>query len=78
MPINLDCIGNQKWAFDAVYTNLDTEFIRTCRQADLQIVSGFELFFYQGLDSFEFWTATKVDEHDVKRCVFKESGIDPS
>ena len=50
MPIDASYIGNQKWAFDAVYTPLDTSFLRTCRQA-IRVVNGFELFFYQGLES---------------------------
>jgi shikimate dehydrogenase len=78
MPINPACIGHQKWAFDAVYTPLDTEFLKTCRQANLRIVSGFELFFYQGLDSFEFWTEQKADEKDVREAFIRESGIDAS
>ncbi|MFZ9022627.1 MAG: shikimate dehydrogenase family protein [Litorivicinaceae bacterium] len=78
MPINPEYIGHQKWAFDAVYTPLDTEFLKTCRQANLRIVSGFELFFYQGLDSFEFWTEQKADEKDVREAFIRESGIDAS
>lgn len=77
-PINPEYIGHQKWAFDAVYTPLDTEFLKTCRQANLRIVSGFELFFYQGLDSFEFWTEQKADEKDVREAFIRESGIDAS
>jgi shikimate dehydrogenase len=61
-----------------VYTPLDTEFLKTCRQANLRIVSGFELFFYQGLDSFEFWTEQKADEKDVREAFIRESGIDAS
>ena len=78
MPLDASCIGNQKWAFDAVYTPLDTPFLRTCRQANLSVVSGFELFFYQGLESFEFWTGQSVDEHDVRDAFVNESGIDLS
>ena len=77
IPINPDCIGSQTWAFDAVYTPIDTEFLKACREANLQIVSGFELFFYQGLDSFEFWTASKVDEHDVKKAFLRDHDVDP-
>jgi len=76
MPINAKYIGHQKWAFDAVYTPLETEFLKTCREANLRIVSGFELFFYQGLDSFEFWTEQKADEKDVREAFILESKID--
>jgi len=76
LPINANYIGNQKWAFDAVYTPLETEFLKTCREKNLKIVSGFELFFYQGLDSFEFWTEQKANDKDVREAFIRKSGID--
>ena len=76
LPINANYIGSQKWAFDAVYTPLETEFLKTCRKTNLRIVSGFELFFYQGLDSFEFWTEQKANDKDVREAFIRESGID--
>ena len=75
VPIDLKYISGQTWAFDAVYTPLDTEFLKTCRAANLQVVSGFELFFYQGLDSFEFWTKQKADEKGVREAFIRQSGI---
>ncbi len=75
MPIDPKYVGSQKWAFDAVYTPLDTEFLKTCQKANLRIVSGFELFFYQGLDSFEFWTEQKTDEKNVRENFIRDSGI---
>jgi shikimate dehydrogenase len=76
LPINPNYIGSQTWAFDAVYTPLETEFLKTCRETNLKIVSGFELFFYQGLDSFEFWTEQKANDKDVREAFIRESGID--
>lgn len=76
MPINAKYIGNQKWAFDAVYTPVETEFLKTCREANLSIISGYELFFYQGMDSFEFWSEQKLDEKEVKEACIRVSGID--
>jgi shikimate dehydrogenase len=78
LPIEASLIGPQKWAFDAVYTPLQTEFIQECRRSEISIISGFELFFYQGLDSFEFWTGIEADEHRVRQAFLLESGIDPT
>lgn len=61
-PLAADCFGGQKWAFDAVYTPLDTEFLQAANQAGLKIVSGFDLFFYQGLDAFEIFTGEQVGD----------------
>lgn len=64
MPLAAELIQGQKWAFDAVYTPMDTEFLIEANKKGLQIVSGFDLFFYQGIDAFEIFTGQEVT--DVK------------
>ncbi|NVK41125.1 MAG: shikimate dehydrogenase [Oceanospirillaceae bacterium] len=61
-PIPAMLIGGQRWAFDAVYTPLDTEFLVQAHRQGLSIVSGFDLFIYQGLDAFEIFTDVKVED----------------
>jgi shikimate dehydrogenase len=61
-PVPARCIDRQRWAFDAVYTPLETEFLAAARAAGLEILSGYELFFYQGVDAFEIFTGIRVDE----------------
>jgi len=65
LPIDKAVIGHQSWAFDAVYTPLDTEFLQLCVRAGLGIVSGFDLFFYQALNAFEIFTGIEVDAVEV-------------
>lgn len=64
MPLAAELIQGQKWAFDAVYTPMDTEFLLEANKKGLQVVSGFDLFFYQGIDAFEIFTGQQVT--DVK------------
>lgn len=64
IPLDAALIGGQQWAFDAVYTPMDTEFLVEAHKKGLKIVSGFDLFFYQGIDAFEIFTGEKVT--DVK------------
>lgn len=54
-------IGGQQWAFDAVYTPLCTEFVSSCQDAGLTIISGFDLWLHQGLDAFEIFTSVKIE-----------------
>lgn len=61
-PLAADCFGGQSWAFDAVYTPMDTEFLKASNAAGLKIVSGFDLFFYQAIDAFEIFTGEKVGD----------------
>lgn len=62
LPLDPNLISNQTWCFDAVYTPLETEFLSACRDQGMTVISGFELFLYQGLDAFEFWTGVSTDE----------------
>lgn len=60
-------IGRQRWAFDAVYTPVETEFLIDCRSAGLEVVSGYELFFHQGVDAFHLFTGLEVDTATLRR-----------
>jgi shikimate dehydrogenase len=51
-------LGGQTWAFDAVYTPVETIFVRDARAAGLSILSGYELFFFQGVHAFQLFSGT--------------------
>ena len=65
-PLLPSLFGGQKWAFDAVYIPLDTEFLTCAKAAGLQLVSGFDLFFFQGIDAFEFFTRSQIEPGDAR------------
>ncbi len=65
-PLGPSLFGGQKWAFDAVYVPLDTEFLKASHAAGLDLVSGFDLFFYQGIDAFQFFVNSKVDPSEAR------------
>ncbi len=54
-------IRGQSWAFDAVYTPVETEFLANSRAAGLSIMSGYELFLHQGINAFRIFTGCEVD-----------------
>lgn len=54
-------IGSQHWAFDAVYTPVDTEFLQEAQSRGLETISGYELFFHQGVDAFQIFTSQEVN-----------------
>jgi len=61
--------GGQSWAFDAVYTPLETEFLLNAKEAKLDVLSGYELFFCQGIDAFEIFTGHRVDEDALRKVL---------
>lgn len=60
-----------RWAFDAVYTPLDTAFLIEARAAGLAAISGFELYFYQGVDAFRLFTHHDVDPAALRAEILK-------
>lgn len=54
-------MAGSRWAFDAVYTPVDTQFLLDARQEGLATISGYELFFHQGVDAFHAFTGRRVD-----------------
>jgi shikimate dehydrogenase len=64
-------IGHCRWAFDAVYTPVETQFLKAAQKAGVEILSGYELFFYQGVHAFRLFTGRNVDE-DVLRAALLE------
>ena len=56
-PIDTAGLGNQHWVFDAVYIPAHTELLNAAGQAGAKMLSGVDLFVFQGVDAFRFFTA---------------------
>ncbi|WP_018633653.1 shikimate dehydrogenase family protein [Neomegalonema perideroedes] len=61
-PLPASLLKGAVWAFDAVYTPVETQFLREAEQAGLKIVSGYELYFYQGLHAYELFHGRPIPE----------------
>lgn len=66
----------RKWAFDAVYTPADTQFLQDARAAGLETMSGYELFFHQGIDAFQLFTGQSPDRDALRRALIAEARIE--
>ena len=56
-----DVLDKGSWAFDAVYTPIDTPFLVGARAAGLSTISGYELLLYQGIACFHVFTGHTID-----------------
>lgn len=65
-PFPLAGFDSQQWAFDAVYTPENTEFLDTCRKRGMRTLSGFYLFLYQGLDAFARFTGIVAEADTIE------------
>ena len=62
-------MAGRRWAFDAVYTPADTQFLRDAASAGLATMSGYELFLHQGADAFRIFTGREVDRQELRRML---------
>lgn len=65
-PISRTAIAGAAWAFDAVYTPRETQFLRDAAEQGLQTISGYELFIGQGVDAWRIFTGLPVDEAGLR------------
>ena len=72
-PVPRALMAGAGWAFDAVYTPPDTEFLRDASAEGLAVVSGEDLFFYQGLHAFEVFHGRPVDEGVLRAALAAEA-----
>lgn len=64
-----EAMQGASWAFDAVYTPVDTQFLQDAVQASLTVISGYELFFGQGLDAWKIFTGVEIDPSDLRNAI---------
>lgn len=59
-PIDVSKLQSQQWVFDAVYIPAETVLLTAARAAGAATLSGVDLFVYQGVDAFRFFSEGKV------------------
>jgi shikimate dehydrogenase len=62
-------MAGARWAFDAVYTPVDTAFLCDAAASGLRTMSGYELFFHQGVDAFRIFTGQEVDQPALRQAL---------
>ena len=65
-PLPPDAMRGAVWAFDAVYTPVHTRFLTDAAEAGLQVLSGYELFFYQGVHAWAHFAGRPLDENRLR------------
>jgi len=75
-PLPRKLMAGAKWAFDAVYTPVDTQFLKDAEAEGLKIISGYELFFYQGLHAWEIFSGKPVAEAALREALLKPEAED--
>lgn len=66
-PLAREAMSGAVWVFDAVYTPVNTQFLQDAAAEGLQVITGYELFFGQGVDAWAIFTGLPVDEARLRR-----------
>lgn len=61
-PLPCAAMAGAAWAFDAVYTPENTQFLIDAAAQGLHVISGWELYFYQGVHASRLFTGQGLDE----------------
>ncbi len=65
-PLPAEAMKGASWAFDAVYTPVRTQFLRDAEAQSMLLISGYELFFYQGVHAWAHFANKPLDEDSLR------------
>jgi shikimate dehydrogenase len=68
-PVSAAAMQGAGWAFDAVYTPVETPFLQDAAAAGLTVISGYELFFGQGVDAWDVFTGVALDHAALRAAL---------
>jgi shikimate dehydrogenase len=68
-PLPRAAMAGARWAFDAVYTPVDTVFLRDAAAEGLKVITGYELFIGQGVDAWKIFTGISVDSYRLREAL---------
>lgn len=71
-PLPFEEMQGAAWAFDAVYTPVETQFLQDAERAGLTVISGYELFFGQGVDAWSIFTGVDLDQTALRAAIQEE------
>lgn len=68
-PMPRAAMRGAEWAFDAVYTPVETEFLNDAAAEGLAIIPGWELFYWQGVHAWRLFSGLDVDEGRLRAAL---------
>jgi shikimate dehydrogenase len=66
-PLARGAMAGAEWVFDAVYTPVETEFLQDANAQGLALISGYELFFFQGVHAWKHFSGLSLDEGRLRQ-----------
>lgn len=73
-PVASDALQGAGWIFEAIYTPRETQFLLDARNAGLEIIPGWELFFHQGVHAWKHFHGSEIDEARLRKELLQLAG----
>ena len=71
-PLPRSAMLRAGWCFDAVYTPVETEFLQHAAEVGVKIITGYELFFGQGIDAWQIFTGRHLDHDALRQAILSD------
>ena len=71
-PLARAAMTGAEWAFDAIYTPTNTQFLTDAAEKGLSVISGWELFFYQGVHAWRLFSGIDPDEDALRQALLSQ------
>ena len=71
-PLPKAALKGAEWVFDAVYTPVETSFLKDAAACGLAVISGYELFFYQGVHAWARFAGRPLNEGQLRADLLKQ------
>ena len=68
-PLPGHAMTGADWAFDAVYTPVETRFLTDAADKGLSVISGWELFFFQGVHAWAHFCGAPVNQATLRHAL---------
>ena len=72
-PVPRQLLADCSWAFEAVYTPVQTKLKSDAEASGLKVLSGYELFIHQGVEAFQIFTGRAPEDQQVLRKLLKNA-----
>jgi shikimate dehydrogenase len=72
-PVPRQLLAGCSWAFEAVYTPVQTKLKSDAEASGLKVLSGYELFIHQGVAAFQIFTGRSPEDQQILRKLLKNA-----
>jgi shikimate dehydrogenase len=70
-PVQKEALKSYKYVMDVIYNPLKTKLLKEAQQQGCQILSGLDMFIYQGAQQILLWTGEKPPRELMKKVVLE-------